>query len=117
MNSLQIKPSVKVSVGDRLLVLAWVSHRERPFNLQRMATTVFTAEADDGSAVPQWSRPFSAGVLFVQPAGAVVASFPPRLHQALHCAAGPAGTHRQSCVAALGSSARSDTGLLVADGS
>lgn len=112
LNSLQIISGFNVSVGDELLVLAQLSDRRRALGLQRMAAPVLAAEVGDGAAVPAQRSPPSAGELHVQPAGPVAAPLPARLHQALHCAAGPAGSHRQSCAAELDASAGSDSGLV-----
>lgn len=110
LNSLQVSGS-EVSLGDKLSVLVWFSHRGRALSLQRLAATVLTAEACNGAVVPPWNRPPPVGGLYFQHAGSVAAPLPSHLHQAVHCVPRPAGCIRQSCAAALGSPSGKDTGL------
>lgn len=77
-----------------------------------MAALLPAAEAGDSAAAPPQCRPPPAGGLYVQPAGPTAAPLPSGLHQALHCAPGPAGSHRQSCAAALDAPAGRDADLV-----
>lgn len=79
-----------------------------------MAAPLPAAEADHGSAVPPQCRPPPAGGLCLQPGGFVPAALPSHLHQTLYCDPGPAGPHRRSGVAAVGSSGWGDA--LLCDG-
>lgn len=103
-----------VSLGDERPVLAGVCHRGRGPRFQGMAAPLRPAEAGDCAAVPPRDRPPPAAELCVQLESSVAAALPPRLHQTLHGAPGPAGVHRRPAAAAVGSSAGGD--LVLVDG-
>lgn len=75
-----------------------------------MVAPLPAAETGDCAAAPPQCKPPPAGRLYIQPACAVDSPLSSRLHQALHCFPGPSGRYRQSCGAALDSSAGRDPG-------